>query len=131
MKLNLAVVEKETNFIINVFLEVDDLKIYNDKITWIEEEQSKEIIGITSAVDLLVFPEHTYLEVETILTEEVQSQILDKSLYIVENPINELEELKKQNAALILDAVKKDKQIADTRKQQATLILSLTEKGVL
>ncbi|HDR4614629.1 TPA: hypothetical protein QCQ90_002188 [Bacillus cereus] len=50
-----------------------------------------------------------------------------------ENPMppDEIELLKKQNATLILDAVKKDKQIADMRKQQASLILSLTEKGVL
>ncbi|MED0876550.1 hypothetical protein [Bacillus mobilis] len=131
MKLNLAIIEKETNFIINVFLEVSDLKIYNDKINWIEGEQLKEIVGITSAVDLLVFPEHTYLEVETTLTEEAQSQILDKSPYIVENLINEFEELKQQNALLILDSVKKENQISDLKRQQAALILSLTEKGVL
>lgn len=50
-----------------------------------------------------------------------------------ENPMlpDDIELLKEQNAALILDSVKKDKQMTDMKKQQASLILSLTEKGVL
>ena len=65
-----------------------------------------------------------------IWTESASQEYIDQ---LHENPMppDEIELLKKQNAALILDSVKKDKQIADMRKQQASLILSLTEKGVL
>lgn len=127
----MAVVEKESNFILNVFSNVGDLKIYDEKIVWMEEQQQKEIVGLTSLVDLLVFPIYVYLEPETTLTEEAISQIMDKTEFFIKDPIDEIKELKQQNALLILDSVKKDKQMVEMRRQQASLILSLTEKGVL
>ncbi|PFJ09074.1 hypothetical protein COI89_20640, partial [Bacillus cereus] len=127
----IAIVEKDTNFILNVFSNVEDLQIYDDKTLWSEEQQQKEIVGLTSSVELMVFPIYTYLEQETTLTEEAISQIMDKTEFVIKDPIDEIKELQQQNASLILDSMKKDGQISELKQQQATLIISLTEKGVL
>ncbi|PGU65816.1 hypothetical protein COD67_15160 [Bacillus cereus] len=79
----------------------------------------------------MVFPIYTYLEQETTLTEEAISQIMDKTEFVIKDPIDEIKELQQQNASLILDSMKKDGQISELKQQQATLIISLTEKGVL
>ncbi|PFJ08259.1 hypothetical protein COI89_21655, partial [Bacillus cereus] len=127
----IAIVEKDTNFILNVFSNVEGLKIYEDKSVWMEEQQQKEIVGLTSSVELMVFPIYTYLEQETTLTEEAISQIMDKTEFVIKDPIDEIKELQQQNASLILDSMKKEGQISELKQQQATLIISLTEKGVL
>lgn len=121
---------------------VNDIKINGRNIY----HSSGSFEGLNDEVDVYIFPDEfkipleydqetgQLLELE--LTSEDIEQALDKrEFYNKDLSFTELseqfKEMKEQNAALILDNVKKDEKIAGIKEQQAALILSLTSKGVL
>ncbi|KXY29829.1 hypothetical protein [Bacillus sp. FSL K6-0067] len=130
------------NIVQDMIENVNDIKINERNIY----HSSGSFEGLNDEVDVYIFPDEFKISLEydqetgqlleLELTSEDIEQALDKrEFYNKDLSFTELseqfKEMKEQNAALILDNVKKDEKIAGIKEQQAALILSLTSKGVL